>query len=141
MADTDDIVQEALVQTFRRIEALDLERTGALHAYLRQAVLNRIRSEIRRAARHPERESLETLAAGEGWSPLELAIGREAVERYERALEALGEGDRDAIIGRLEMGYTYQELADALGKPSAEAARKAAERALVRLAEVMSRGD
>jgi DNA-directed RNA polymerase specialized sigma24 family protein len=31
------------------------------------------------------------------------------------------------------MGCTYQEVAESLGKPSAEAARKAAQRALVRL--------
>jgi DNA-directed RNA polymerase specialized sigma24 family protein len=37
------------------------------------------------------------------------------------------------------MGYTYQELADVLGKPTADAARKAAERALVRLAAEMQR--
>ena len=47
--------------------------------------------------------------------------------------------EREAIIGRVEMGYTYQELADALGNPSADAARKAAERALVRLAEERGR--
>jgi DNA-directed RNA polymerase specialized sigma24 family protein len=35
------------------------------------------------------------------------------------------------------MGYSYEELADALGKPSAEAARKAARRALTRLIELM----
>ena len=72
-------------------------------------------------------------------SPIELAIGREITERYERALSALSARDRDAIIGRLEMGYSYEELAEALGKPSAEAARKAAGRALVKLAERMGR--
>ena len=45
--------------------------------------------------------------------------------------------EREAIIARVELGLSYQELADALGKPSADAARKAAERALVRLAEEM----
>ena len=35
---------------------------------------------------------------------------------------------------------TYEEMAEALGKPSAGAARKAAQRALVRLAEEMKRG-
>ena len=48
--------------------------------------------------------------------------------------------DREAIIGRVELGLSYQELAEALGKPSAEAARKAAERALLRLAEEMKGG-
>jgi DNA-directed RNA polymerase specialized sigma24 family protein len=80
------------------------------------------------------------LSPDAGNSPLELAIGREAVERYERALALLSEDEQRLVIGRMEMGHTYQELADSLGKPTAEAARKAAERALVRLAEEMSRG-
>jgi DNA-directed RNA polymerase specialized sigma24 family protein len=41
------------------------------------------------------------------------------VERYERALQQLSEADREAIVGRLELGYSYEELAEALGKPSA----------------------
>ena len=35
------------------------------------------------------------------------------------------------------MGYSYEELAEASAKPTADAARKAAQRALVRLAEEM----
>ena len=48
--------------------------------------------------------------------------------------------EREAIIARVEIGYSYEELAEALGKPSAEAARKTARRALLRLAEEMNRG-
>ena len=112
---------------------------GALQAYLRQAVLNRIRDELRQKGRAPEAGELGDLEADSAESPLELAIGREAVERYEKALAALRPEEREVIIGRVEMGYTYQELADVLGKPSSEAARKAAERALIRLAEEMGR--
>ena len=103
-------------------------------------MLNRIRDELRRkgGARGPTRST--DLKADSAESPLELAIGREAVERYEKALATLRPEEREVIIGRVEMGYTYQEFADALGKPSAEAARKAAERALIRLAEEMGRG-
>jgi RNA polymerase sigma-70 factor (ECF subfamily) len=79
----------------------------------------------------------DVLACGD--SPIELAIGAEGMERYERALAAMNADDRAVIIGRVEMGYTYQELADALGRPSAEAARKAAARALLRLATRMGR--
>ena len=43
----------------------------------------------------------------------------------------------EAIIGRVEMEYSYAELAEVLGKPTADAARKAARRALLRLAEEM----
>ena len=70
-------------------------------------------------------------------SPLEQAIGREAVEAYEKALERLKPEEREAIIARVELGYSYEELAVTLDKPSAEAARKTAQRALVRLAEEM----
>jgi RNA polymerase sigma-70 factor, ECF subfamily len=139
LADTDDLVQETLIQTFKRIEAFEPRRVGALQAYLRQAVLNRIRGELRRKGRQPGVGELEDVKADSADSPLELAIGREAGERYERALATLRPEEREAIIGRVEMGYTYQELAEALGKPSSEAARKAAERALLRLAEEMGR--
>jgi DNA-directed RNA polymerase specialized sigma24 family protein len=55
------------------------------------------------------------------------------------ALGRLTPEHREAIIARVELGYTYEELAQALGKPSAEAARKTARRALLRLAEEMNR--
>jgi RNA polymerase sigma factor (sigma-70 family) len=139
LADTDDLVQDTLAQTFKRIEVFEARRVGALQAYLRQAVMNRIRDELRRRSRHPVTEPLTDQETDDAQSPLELAIGREGLERYERALAALTAGEREAVIGRVEMGYTYQELADALGKPTADAARKAAERALIRLAEELRR--
>jgi DNA-directed RNA polymerase specialized sigma24 family protein len=37
------------------------------------------------------------------------------------------------------MEYNYADLAEMLGKPTADAARKAAQRALLRLAEEMKR--
>ena len=106
LADTDDLVQETLLRTLRRLDAFDPRRSGALYAYLRQAVLNRIRDELRRHRRRPETGELDENARDLGDSPIELAIGREITERYERALSALSARDRDAIIGRLEMGYS-----------------------------------
>jgi RNA polymerase sigma-70 factor (ECF subfamily) len=140
MVETQDLVQETLFQTFRKIETFRPERVGALQAYLRQAVLNRIRDELRRVGRRPVTEALDDEHVDPGPSPLEEAIGREATDRYEAALAALRPEEREAIIGRIELGYTYDELAEALGKPSGDAARKAAERALVRLVEEMTRG-
>ena len=140
LADTDDLVQDTLLRTFKRIEDFEPRRVGALQAYLRQAVLNRLRDELRRKGRQPFATDLEGLEADGSQSPLEEAIGHEAVERYERALERLRPEEREAIIARVEMDYSYDELAEALGKPTPDAARKAAQRALVRLAEEMKRG-
>ena len=53
------------------------------------------------------------------------------------ALERLRPEEREAIVARVEMGYSYDELAQVLGKPTPDAARKAAQRALVRLADEM----
>jgi RNA polymerase sigma factor (sigma-70 family) len=111
-----------------------------LQAYLRQAVVNRLRDEIRRTGRLPDAVGVDDLEAPAEDSPLEAASGREAVEDYVRALERLRPEERDAIIARVELGLSYEELAEALGKPTAEAARKAARRALVRLVAEMKRG-
>jgi RNA polymerase sigma factor (sigma-70 family) len=143
LTDTDDLVQDALVQTFKRIEGLESRRVGAFLAYLRQTVLNRIRDELRRKGRQPDAVDLGDLDAldfDRAKTPLEEAIGREALDRYESALGRLRPEEREAIIARVEMGYSYEELAEALGKPTADAARKTAQRALVRLAEEINRG-
>ena len=136
-ADTQDLVQETVFQTFKRIESFEPRREGALQAYLRQAVMNRIRDEIRRFERRPGAAVLDTGIPDAGPSPLEEAIGREATERYENALSRLKPEDREAIIARVEMGYDYEQMAEALQKPTPDAARKAAQRALLRLAAEM----
>ena len=136
-ADTDDLVQDALLQTFKRLGDFEVRGPGALQAYLRQAILNRVRDELRKKGRRPEATDLDGLEVDRKASPLEAAIGRESLDRYERALAMLRPDEREAIIGRVEMGYSYEELAEALGKPSPDAARKAAQRALVRLIQQM----
>jgi RNA polymerase sigma-70 factor (ECF subfamily) len=71
-------------------------------------------------------------------SPLEEAIGQEALERYEAALTRLRPDDREAIVARIELGLSYPEIMTALGKPSIPATHMAVSRALVRLAEEMA---
>jgi RNA polymerase sigma factor (sigma-70 family) len=139
LSDTDDLVQDTLLRTFKGLENFEPRGVGALQAYLRRAILNRIKDELRRKARQPLATDLDDQQAYDGLSPLEQAIGHEAVERYERALARLQPDEQEAIIGRIELGYTYQEMAQVMGKPTAEAARKAAERALMRLVEEMDR--
>ena len=141
LADTQDVVQETLFQTFQRIDRFDSRGEGALQAYLRQAVLNRIRDELRRAKRRPSKHELDSEAEGSDRSPLEEAIGQQAIERYERALASLRREDRELVVARIELGYTYPEMAELLRKPTANAARMAAERAIIRLAKELGKTD
>jgi RNA polymerase sigma-70 factor, ECF subfamily len=133
--DTQDLVQDTVVNSLRRLDQFDSRHEGALQAYLRQAVLNRIRDEARRFGRRPVQAELSESLRSEAASPLDIAIGREGVEQYEAALQRLRPADREAIIGRLELQHDYQELAIILGKPNANAARVAVTRALARLME------
>ena len=139
IADTPDLVQETAFQTFTHLETFEPRGDGALQAYLRQALVNRIRNELRRAAVRPPPEGLDSAVPSADTSPYEAAIGRETTERYEAGLAQLKPEDRDAIITRVEFGMSYAEVAEALGKPSADAARMTVVRALVKLAKSMNR--
>jgi RNA polymerase sigma-70 factor (ECF subfamily) len=135
--DTHDVVQDTLLNAFRRIGSFEPRREGAFCAYLRQAVMNRIRDELRRSSVRPAAAPFDELEHEHRSSPLEEAIALETFERYDAALASLTDEDRAAIVGRVELGRSYDELAVELGKPSADAARMAVARALVRLAEAM----
>lgn len=137
--DTHDLVQETLTHVAGRIHNFEPRHKAAFQSYLRQAVLNRVRDHIRHAQRHPAADPLDSRRESEDPSPLEKAIGREALERYEAALQRLKPKDRDAIILRVELGCPFAEVADVLAKPSPAAAHKAVSRALVRLAKEMGR--
>ena len=140
VADTEDLVQDTVLRGLRNLPNFDYRHDGALNAYLRQAVLNRIRDECRRVGRRPYQDDLDDSMPDRAASPLEAAIGAEGVTRYEAALQRLKADDREAIIARIEMGYSYAELAVMLGKSSADAARVATSRALLRLAGVLRDG-
>ena len=137
MLDTDDVVQDALLNTFRRLDDFEPRHDGALMAYLREAVANRIRSELRRRCPDVDTSVAPDDIESASPSPLEALVGRDAFARYETALAELDEDERAAVIGRFEMGYSYDAIARALNRPSADAARKAVERAVRRLAGLM----
>jgi RNA polymerase sigma factor (sigma-70 family) len=137
MLDTNDLVQDAVINALRNLDTLEIRNEGTLQAYLRRAVNNRIIDLYRRAGRRPTRQEMPEDAASPAASPLEAAIGAEAVEAYERALATLSDVDQEAIVLRVEMGLDFEEIATQLGKPSADAARMAVTRAIARLAAEM----
>ena len=92
---------------------------------------------MRKALLRPSAGEIDSQLPHDGTSPLEAAIGSETLERYETALARLSEAEREAVVTRVEFGLSYGEVAEVLGKPSADAARMAVVRALVRLAREM----
>src|SRR5580765_5657667 len=83
LADTHDLVQETVLQTFKNVQGFESRGKGALRAYLRQALLNRVRNEIRRVSRRPAVEELDERAPSHESSPLQSAIRQQQHARYE----------------------------------------------------------
>ena len=138
-ADTADYVQETVLHTLRNLGNFQPQREGALLGYLRRSLVNRVRDQFRHAARHPAPGEIDDRMVDGGRSPLDLAIREQDRERYEVGLKRLRRADRQAIVASIELGYSYEQIALMLDKPSAEAARVAVRRAIVRLGEEMAR--
>ena len=137
LADTQDLVQDAVMRALPKLESFEARHPGALQSYLREAVQNRIYDEVRKVSNRPGVDELPEEMPDLAPSPLEQAIGKQGFERYENALKTLKPTDRDAIVARIELQQSYEEVAIALGKPNANAARMAVTRALARLIEAM----
>ena len=140
LLDTEDVVQETVIAAVRNLHGVQIQGDGALQAYLRRALANRLTDIYRRTSNRPERGVLASDLPAPSPSPLEEAIGEEALARYEAALARLSETDRQAIVLRIEMCCSYDEVAAALHKSSATHARVAVSRALAKLSREMRDG-
>ena len=135
--DTGDLVQETVLHVLRRLDTFEPRHVGAMQAYLRQSVINRIRDEVRRIGRQPAPVELPEDLRTHTMSPLESAVQSEGYERYRDALATLSVRDRELIVARVEMQWSFSEIAQRFSMPSADAARMAATRALKRLTETL----
>ena len=135
--DTGDLVQEAVLHALQRLDTFEPRHVGAMQAYLRQSVINRIRDEVRRVVRRPPASPLAEEMPGDATSPLELAIQAESYERYRRALGALKPREREMVVARVEVQWSLTEIAQNFRMPSVDAARMAVSRALKRLSAHM----
>ena len=138
LTDTDDMVQDATLNVLKRLDRIELRFPGALLAYLRRSVQNRLVDERRRAARFAPPAPLDDDYAAAGDSPLDDAIARDRRRRFRIALAALSARDRLAVVMRLNDGASYEAIAEAIECPTPNAARVAVGRALHRAAELMA---
>jgi RNA polymerase sigma-70 factor, ECF subfamily len=148
--DPSDVVQETLLEAFRRLTDFLERHPMPFRIWLRRTALERmfnIRAHHVDAARRavgqevpiPERSSL--LVAGRflaaDSTPSRQLSRRETVRRVNQALAGLGEADREILFMRDFEGLTYEEVAWALEIDPA-AARKRYGRALLRLQKLLA---
>lgn len=130
--DTEDLVQESALHALGRLDVFEPRHVGAMQAYLRQSVINRIRDEVRRIRRRPPPLELPDDLPSDRTSPLEVAIQAEAYERYRAAVSQLSSRDRELIVARIEIQWSASEIANQMGI-SVDAARMAVTRATRKL--------
>jgi RNA polymerase sigma factor (sigma-70 family) len=136
MADTADVVHDAVLKTLGRLETFEPRSRHALAAYLREAVRNRIRDEHRRIGRHGIPAALDDRLADPIPSPLDRTLTNAMEARYRAALAALSLVDQELIVAHVELDYNHEQLGCMLGR-SRDAARMALRRAVGRLADRM----
>ena len=137
LVETDDLVQDALLRALSRVDSFESERPGSFLSYLHQVLINRLRDAILREDRRRRREQT---AAGDMLGReelLERSLGVDRVRAYESALARLEAGQQQAVILRVEFGLRYAEIAQVLGRSSANTVRMQVVRALARMAELM----
>jgi RNA polymerase sigma-70 factor (ECF subfamily) len=131
--DTGDIVQETVLHVLRRLDHFEPRHVGAMQAYLRMSVINRIRDEVRRIGRQPAPLELPEDLSADTTSPLEAVVQAEAYQRYRDALGHLKARDREMIVARIEVQWSLAEIASRFGMRTSDAARMAVTRALKKL--------
>ncbi len=131
--DTNDLVQEAALHLVKRLDLFEPRHVGAMQAYLRQSVINRIRDEVRRIGRQPPPVELPEDQPSDRTSPLETAIQAEEYDRYRKALGSLTPRDRELVVARIEVQWSLSEIAQRFGMRTVDAARMAVNRAVRRL--------
>ena len=134
--DVDDIVMRVIEQVDPRLADFEYRREGALLDYLRKVTRNLIISLGR--VREPEKEEISSGIVASGLSPDDAAVASEQRRAFEGALSILDDRQRESVVMRLEYGFSYQDIAEAVEAPTPNAARMMIKRAIVKMIEHMS---
>lgn len=135
--ETDDLVQVTLMRALDHLENFEDAGSGAFLAYLRQALLNQVRDEIRRHGRRPQHDDVDHADIVDAGAPIiDAIIGSERMQAYEHALAALPKRQQGLIVMRVEFGMSYPDIAAELGG-NADAARVMVARAIVQLSRLL----
>ena len=137
--DTDDLVQDALHQALPRVPNLRSAHSAALRLYLRRMIENQISDQLRRATvrLNALTPSEAPQLSDEAAPQFRQLVGNEIWERYLEGLKALTPRHRRLVVGRLEFGYSYRQLALIEKLSTPDAARMAVRRGLVNLSRIM----
>jgi RNA polymerase sigma factor (sigma-70 family) len=134
---TDDLLQEVALKVLVRLDKFELRHVGSMQAFLRKAVLNKVRDEVRRVSRRPVPTDLQESIQSDDETPEETSIRNQAYDRYRAALTRLTSKDRELVVARIEAQWAIQQIMTYFGFVTIAAARMAVTRALRRLMKLL----
>ena len=139
----EDIVQEALLNTFKNLERYEERSEATFRNWISQCVANSIRDYFRRANAEKrgggrvkpfgsfEGEDMTAIVfPGDEASPSSLYGRKELVERIETHLLEMKEHWREVVVLRLFCEMSYREIGDAMGIREEATVRKLFSRAV-----------
>jgi RNA polymerase sigma factor (sigma-70 family) len=131
MFSTGDVVQEVFVGVLRDLEAFAGLTESSFTSYLATAVKNRLIDAMRfhEAIRRDRRRTQDVEPMDDFGSatpePASAAVRAEELELFCRVMASIPARERLLLRERIERGETFRSLAEQLGYPSEDAARKA----------------
>nr|WP_255590489.1 sigma-70 family RNA polymerase sigma factor [Marinicella sp. NBU2979] len=139
LSETADMVQLTLFKALQKLPEFEHRGEGAFLAYLRQVLLNSVRKEIQKQQRRHKLAPMDSEQEVRDAEPsvLDQVMGQRLMAAYESALQQLSERDREAVILRLELDFSFPEIAEAMDLNSANAARMLVTRSFDKLASHM----
>jgi RNA polymerase sigma-70 factor (ECF subfamily) len=143
-ADSADMTQSVLRALLQSDGRVAFEDEGRLRAWLATVMRNRV-VRLARRAKGPGGAEIGDLdpdepPAGGAPGPADLAEKAEAVHRLKAALDLLARDEREIVFLREFEDLSFGDVAKRTGRPSADAARKAFDRARKRLEDLLRDG-
>ena len=135
--DTGDIVQDAMMGVLQHLPNLEGKDPHVVDAYIRRSILNRIKDEVHRSNKGEVTVAAKLTVADPAGTPLDRFLSTEDEERFRAAVARLDPDEQALVVGRLDGGASYEALAALTERPSADAARVATRRAVLRVAKIM----
>lgn len=136
--ETEDLVQEVCSRAWRGLAGFDNDSPAAFWGFVRVIARN-LSIDVCKAelARRSQTVDYDSTVHGGDASADDIPALLARAESYERAIALLDVRVRSALVLRLELGASFEEVAAELGVPSADAARKSLRRALDRVLQHM----
>ncbi len=130
LLETSDLVQETIIKGIKKLDTFESKGAGAFLAYLRKIFINCINESARKPNKNDDIDQFLNQR-----THFSTEVDLDELILYEQALLKLNDIEQQAVILRIEFGFTYAEIAQEMNKPSEDAARMYVSRILAKLAK------